>query len=164
LNNYEIMFLFDPTAGANWETVENEISRLMERADAEIIVTKRLEERRLAYEIKGRKRGLYVLTYFKAIGDRIGGIERDARLSEIILRVLILRAEGISEEKMRNATLGGIAQDHHSAKPDTPEEATDKTTDQPDTDKTIAKPSDKTEQPNPELIVSASEDAQPTEP
>ncbi len=111
MNTYEVMFLFDPAVGANWETVEAEINRLMTRAEAEVIVTKKLEERRLAYEIKDRKRGLYVLTYFRANGGKISGLERDLRLSEVVLRALVLRAEGITEEKMRDATLGGVAQE-----------------------------------------------------
>ncbi len=111
MNTYEIMFLFDPTFGVNWEAVQGEIKRLMDRAHAEVIITRRLEERRLAFEIKGRKRGLYVLTYFNAPGGSISSLERDARLTESILRVLILRADGISEERMRAVTLGGIAQE-----------------------------------------------------
>lgn len=106
MNTYEMMCLFDPTAGTNWETVEAEINRLMERAGGETLIVKRLEERRLAFEIEGRKRALYVIVYFKANGDKIQPLERDVRLSEIVLRVLILRAEGISLEKMEAATLG----------------------------------------------------------
>jgi len=101
-----MMILFDPTFGANWEAAEGEINRLMQRAEAEVILVKPLEERRLHYEIKGRKRGLYVLVFFKTRGEKIGSLERDTRLSEQILRVLILSAEGKSREKMDNAVLG----------------------------------------------------------
>ena len=78
-NTYEILFLFEPTVGANWEAVETEINRLIQRAEAEIILIKRLEERRLAFEIKRCKRGLYAIAYVKASGDRITAFERDAR-------------------------------------------------------------------------------------
>ena len=69
MNTYEGMFLFDPAVGAKAEAVQGEIDRLMSRAEAEVIATRPLEERRLAYEIKGRKRGMYVLTYLRARGD-----------------------------------------------------------------------------------------------
>ncbi len=118
MNTYEMMFIFDPTVGDNWEKVEGEIDRLMQRAEAEVIVTNKLEERRLAFEIEGRKRGLYVLTYFRANGEKITALERDARLSEMILRVLIIRADGISEEKMRSASLAGLASQASPAKDD----------------------------------------------
>jgi ribosomal protein S6 len=103
LNQYEAMFLFDPTYGAAFENCEAEIHRLMERAKAEIVFCKKWDERRLAYRIKGRKRGVYVLTYFNAPSDRLGSLERDVQISENILRALILRADGVTLDMMEKA-------------------------------------------------------------
>jgi small subunit ribosomal protein S6 len=100
LNQYEAMFLFDPTFGAAFENCEAEVRRIMDRAQAEILFCKKWDERRLAYKIQGRKRGVYVLVYFKSAPEKVGGIERDARLSENILRVLVLRADGVTPEMM----------------------------------------------------------------
>ena len=101
MRTYEGMFLFDPTFAVEWPNVEKEINRLMERAKAELVLCKKWDERRLAYEIRGRKRGCYVLTYFKAPAESITALERDTQLSEPILRCLILKADRISDEKMR---------------------------------------------------------------
>lgn len=103
LNNYEAMFLFDPAAATDWEAVRKEVDRLMERARAQVIACARWDECRLAYEIRGRRRGLYVLTYFKAEPDAIRGLERDAVLSEMILRLLVLRVEHMTEQQMKEA-------------------------------------------------------------
>lgn len=103
MNQYEAMFLFDPTFGATFENCETEIRRLMSRAEAEILLCQRWDERRLAYKIKGRKRGVYVLVYFKAPADKITPLERDAQLSEQILRLLVLRADGLTLEMMQQA-------------------------------------------------------------
>ncbi len=46
MNTYEAMFLFDPAAGSSLESVQTEVNRLMTRAEAEVIVTRRLEDRR----------------------------------------------------------------------------------------------------------------------
>lgn len=100
MNQYEAMFLFDPTFGASFENCETEIKRLIDRAKGEIIVCKVWDERRLAYKINGCKRGVYVLTYINAPADSIGSLERDAKLSESILRLLVLRAEGMTPEAM----------------------------------------------------------------
>jgi len=97
------MFLFDPTFGASFENCEAEIRRLMTRAEAEILLCQRWDERRLAYKIKGRKRGVYVLVFFKAPSDKITPLERDAQLSEQILRLLVLRADGLTLEMMQQA-------------------------------------------------------------
>jgi small subunit ribosomal protein S6 len=103
MRQYEGMFLFDPTFGAAYESCEGEIKRIMDRAGAEIVVCRKWDERRLAFKIKGRKRGVYVLAYFTAPPERIGGIERDVKLSEHLLRVLILDAEGMTREHMERA-------------------------------------------------------------
>jgi len=103
LNQYEAMFLFDPTYGAAFEACETEIRRVMDRAEAEIVFCKKWDERRLAYRIRGRKRGVYVLVYFKADPSRIPGIERDVQLSEHLLRVLVLRADDVTPELMEAA-------------------------------------------------------------
>jgi len=102
LNNYEVMLLLDPAFASNEEEVNKEISRLMERAGAEIIAQHRWDERRLAFEIKRRKRGVYLLVYVRGPNTSVGSLERDVQLSEGILRVLILRADHVSEEKMHD--------------------------------------------------------------
>lgn len=100
---YEGMFLFDSAAATEWPNVEKEINRLIDRASGRMIACRRWDERRLAYEIRGRKRGCYVLTYFAAPGDRIAGIERDVQLSDTILRCLILRVDHMTEDEMKSA-------------------------------------------------------------
>jgi small subunit ribosomal protein S6 len=100
LNQYEGMYLFDPTFGASWENCEGEVRRLMERAGAEILLCRKWDERRLAYPVKGRKRGVYALTYFKASPEKIVPLERDAQLSENVLRLLVLRADDATPESM----------------------------------------------------------------
>ncbi|MBI1826321.1 MAG: 30S ribosomal protein S6 [Planctomycetes bacterium] len=99
------MFLLDPTFGASWETAEAEVRRILGRADADVAFCKKWAERRLAYKVKGRKRGIYVLTYFKAGPDKIKGIERDSRLSENVLRVLVMRADDVTPDHMEKALL-----------------------------------------------------------
>jgi small subunit ribosomal protein S6 len=96
LNKYEIMFLFDPTFAAEGEKVREEIERILGRAEAKITFLEKWDERRLAYEIEGRRRGTYFLVYFDCAGDKITGIERDARLSETVLRILVKRADNIT--------------------------------------------------------------------
>ena len=100
MNQYEAMFLFDPTFASDFAKAREEVQRILHRAEAEIVFLEKWEERKLAYEIKGRKRGCYVLVYFKCASDRITGIERDARLSEPVLRILLTRADGITHEQI----------------------------------------------------------------
>lgn len=95
---YEAMFLVDSVTQADWDKTNMAIKKILEKAGAEIVSIKKWDERRLAYEINGRNRGTYILCYFHADGQKIRQIERDAQLSELVLRVLILGTEGRSKE------------------------------------------------------------------
>ena len=104
---YEAMFLVDTAqATSNWEGVLSEINTLLSRAKAEVIGVHKWEENRLCYEIKGCKRGTYVLSYFHALPNAIQGLERDIQINEIILRVLVLRADHVSPEEMASPKIG----------------------------------------------------------
>jgi small subunit ribosomal protein S6 len=92
---YEGMFLVDSAlAAADWNGTLALVENILKRADAEIVVTRKWDERRLAYDIEHKSRGTYILAYFKADTQRIGGIEKDVQLNEKIMRVLILTTEG----------------------------------------------------------------------
>ena len=110
MNQYEAMFLFDPTFGASFENCETEIRRLMDRAEGELVFCRKWDDRRLAFKIRGCKRGVYVLTYFKAKPEKVVSLERDVRLSENILRVLVLRADDVTPEAMERAMSLGSQQ------------------------------------------------------
>ena len=81
VKNYEAMFLVD-TGKKDFETASEPVRNVLNRSEAEIVSIKPWDERRLCYEIKGRKRGLYVLTYFKADPLKIADLERDCQLDE----------------------------------------------------------------------------------
>lgn len=100
MKRYEGMFLFDSSVARDWAAIEQEVHRLCDRISAELLVCVKFDERKLAYEIKRRKRGMFVLTYFEAAPERISDLERDARLSESVLRLLVLRADQVPEEKI----------------------------------------------------------------
>lgn len=100
MRRYEGMFLFDNNAAHEWPAVETEVKRLCDRIEANLQVCLKFDERKLAYEVDGHKRGTYVLTYFDAPPERIDELERDARLSESVLRLLVLRAEKMTDEQL----------------------------------------------------------------
>jgi len=92
---YEGMFLVDSAlAAADWDGTLAMVENILKRADAEIVVLRKWDERRLAYDVQHKSRGTYILAYFKADTQRIGGIEKDVQLNEKIMRVLVLTTEG----------------------------------------------------------------------
>lgn len=108
---YEGLFLVDSgQAAADWDAVNQAISTVLERGQAEIVSMKKWDERRLAYEVEGKNRGTYILCYFRAPSDRIGGIEKDVQLSEQIIRVLVLRGDHLSEDDINSPSPTELAE------------------------------------------------------
>jgi small subunit ribosomal protein S6 len=103
INMYEAMFLFPQTATADLAGALDHVESILGRAGAEIVSICKWDERRLAYDIKGNKRGLYFLVYFKADRAKIAGIERDCNLSEQLLRAMVLRADHVPTEEIEAA-------------------------------------------------------------
>ena len=99
-NQYEAMFLIGPSGAAEPENTINMCRTMIERHGGQILVIKRWDERKLAYELNGQKRGTYIIAFFTAPGAAVGAIERDVNLSEEILRVLVLKADHLNREEM----------------------------------------------------------------
>lgn len=101
--NYEAMFLASPAEAADLGGLVNHLKEVIARGDAELISLKKWDERRLAYEIKKNKRGVYFLAYFSCDPVNIEVIERACNLSERILRVLFTRADHLTLDEMKAA-------------------------------------------------------------
>ena len=66
---------------------------MIQEAGGEILVSRLWEERRLAYPIKGQRKGAYWLTYFRLDGPKLGELTRKCQINENILRVLFLKVD-----------------------------------------------------------------------
>jgi small subunit ribosomal protein S6 len=97
---YEALFLFGTAATADAEGAVKQIGDLVAKHGGEIILLKKWDERKLAYEIKKNKRGLYVLCFYRGPGTSVSKITHDVNLSETILRVMITDALHLNEEEM----------------------------------------------------------------
>jgi len=93
-NVYEGMYILDANRyGRQPDAVSDNVREMIENAGGEILVSRLWEERRLAYPIKGHRKGTYWLTYFRLDGSRLGEIRRACQLSENVLRVLFLKVD-----------------------------------------------------------------------
>src|SRR5437016_12350692 len=108
-NTYECMFLLDPAKVSGDATnAAKQVESILTKNNAEVLASRQWDERRLAYPIKGHKKGLYYLTYFRTEGKNLINIERDVALSELILRSLVL----LVDPKMVELQLA-VARDEH---------------------------------------------------
>ncbi len=91
-NLYEGMFLLDSTkAAAAWEDTVKHVHDILTKHHSEVVASRQWDERRLAYPVEGHKKGTYLLTYFKTESANLKEIAADCRLSDIILRDLVLK-------------------------------------------------------------------------
>jgi small subunit ribosomal protein S6 len=102
-HTYEGLFLFPHAATARLQDAVDEVKTLLTRAEADLISLRKWDERRLAYEIQGNKRGVYFLAYFSAPPENMQGLERNCNLSENLLRSMVTRADHIKPEHIAAA-------------------------------------------------------------
>jgi small subunit ribosomal protein S6 len=106
-NVYECMFLLDTTKVAgDVANADKQLRTIFERNNAEVLVSRPWDERRLMYPIRNQKKGLYYLTYISAEGKSLTGIEQDCKLSEMIMRQMILRIDPKLVETMLSIAKG----------------------------------------------------------
>ena len=102
---YEALFLLD--ADTKPEPGHEEfLQDLLKRQGATVVSTDRWGERKLAFEIRNKRRGLYFLVHFEAPPQAIDEIRRACRLSEHILRELIVLDEDGAVKAKADQLLG----------------------------------------------------------
>lgn len=93
-NVYECMFILDTgKVGGDIAVADKQLRTILEKNNAEVLVSRPWDERRLTYPVKNHKKALYYLTYFSAEGKSLTGIERDCSLNEMILRMMVLNID-----------------------------------------------------------------------
>jgi len=107
---YECMFLLDTNkAAGDVPAAAGQLHAILERNHCEMLASRPWDERRLAYPVKGHKKGLYYLTYFRTDAKNLLNIGRDFALSELVLRSLTLKVDPKLEETMLS-----VARDEHA--------------------------------------------------
>ncbi len=112
---YELCIIFDPAeASRTWDKLEEYVRDLIEKKHKGHLhkVDKWADSRKLTYEIKGLKRGTFMVCWFRARPETISGLDRDLRLDEKPVRHLIVAHE---EEP---PTVGKTAEDFEAGRQD----------------------------------------------
>ena len=112
---YETMYILRPDIGE--ETVDEEIARyqgILQEQGASILETQHRGRRRLAYEIKKYREGIYIQMNYQGVGKIIAPLERAMRLSENVIRYLTIKqplTDDLTEAEveMPEATAPGVS-------------------------------------------------------
>lgn len=91
-NVYEGLFILDGNKYArDHEALPKAVEKMITELGGEIRVSRLWEERRLAYAIKGQRKGAYWLIYFQIDSQQITPLNRKCELRDGVLRHLILK-------------------------------------------------------------------------
>lgn len=115
---YEGMFILEPGRySRDPGAVAQQVSDLITQHGGEVLAARLWDERKLAYPIKGHKKGVYWLTYFKMPGgDGLANLERQCEISDEILRKLVLRVDDrIADALVQHALSSGEASTRKAA-------------------------------------------------
>jgi small subunit ribosomal protein S6 len=109
MTGYEGMFILDPGRyGRDPGAVTQQVADLIAQQGGTMLAARLWDERKLAYPIKGQKKGVYWLTYFKMPGEGLTPLERQCEISEDILRKLVLRVDDrIADALVQHALSSG---------------------------------------------------------
>jgi len=113
------MFILDSNRFArDPEGVSGQIPKIIQEAGGEVLVSRLWEERRLAYPIKGHRKGTYWLTYFRLEGTALAGVRQRFQLSDSILRFLFVKVDPRIVDTLVQHALAGpaaLAAQHQAA-------------------------------------------------
>ncbi|HAX75704.1 MAG TPA: 30S ribosomal protein S6 [Cyanobacteria bacterium UBA11372] len=99
MQNYETMYILRPDLGE--EQVELAIAKyqnILRENGGDGIEIQHRGKRRLAYEIKKQRDGIYIQMNYKAKGSAIAVVERAMRLSDEVIRYLTIKPEAATED------------------------------------------------------------------
>ena len=91
MKDYEILYVVKPVEDQNLESVVNKFNTLIEDNGGKVEKTDRWGKKRLAYEIQDFNEGLYVLVTFSAEPAAVKELDRVMKITEEILRHMIIR-------------------------------------------------------------------------
>ena len=117
-NYYEGMFLVDSGKFANdSDGVMTHVRELLSKTGASIREDRVWMDGKLAYPIDGRRRGVHFLVYFQGDGNANTEIARQVRLSDLVLRHIVIRHPEIMWDRLVAAISGGTVSYTHLTLP-----------------------------------------------
>jgi small subunit ribosomal protein S6 len=116
IGKYELLYIVHPDLEASIDKITDRVRSLITARGGKVTYEENWGKRKLAYEIKKSDVGIYLLWFFEAPKDGLSKIERDLRLTEEVIRYMLLST---AEKKARPAK--------KEAKKEVAEEVTEKT-------------------------------------
>ena len=93
-NVYECLFILDANRYARDPNgVAATIPKAVEEVGGEVLASRLWNEQKLAYPIRGQRKGTYWLTYFRLASDKLTKFNRACQLNDNIVRHMAIRVD-----------------------------------------------------------------------
>ncbi len=91
MNKYEVTYIIEANLGDDATTaIMERFAETVKTTGGEVRQVKPWGKRRFAYELKGRREGMYVTMQFSSTPDSMAEIRRQMSLSDDVLRSLFI--------------------------------------------------------------------------
>ena len=98
MNKYETIIIIDPNIEEeNVEGIVGEVQNLISGSGGEEIKVDKWGKRRLAYEVQGKRDGIYVLINYSAEPEFVRRLARYCGLTEQIIKYMTVAVEDLPE-------------------------------------------------------------------
>jgi small subunit ribosomal protein S6 len=110
VSEYELIVIYD--AGLSDEALENQVESLqgfLAREGAEVLELQKWGKRRLAYEIRKKRDGSYVLFRLSGKPTLPQALDRHLKFAEVVLRYLTVQVEPAVRSQIEKTPMGATA-------------------------------------------------------
>ena len=98
LKGYEVMYLLDPEfEEEGLEAKKERLKAIIEGGNGEVLSMEEWGKKRLAYQVEGFNKGLYLLVEFKASSEDIDDISEKSNVEEGVIRYQIFQSKETPE-------------------------------------------------------------------
>ncbi len=94
--NYELLYIVHPDLEGSIEKITEKVAGFITKAGGKVTSSEDLGKRKLAYKIAKNDFGIYSLVYFDIESVNLKDVERDLRLSEEIMRSMVVAVPVVS--------------------------------------------------------------------
>lgn len=102
MNHYELMVIYSPNLTEDEQRQQfQQVEELLKHENARINWVNHWGKRKLAYLVKKQRQGIYDWFYFELDPSRIAEIDRKLKMSEVILRFMIIKMEKLQIQNLQ---------------------------------------------------------------
>jgi small subunit ribosomal protein S6 len=93
IGKYELLYIVHPDLEASIDKITDRVKSIVESRGGKITYEENWGKRKLAYQIGKSDVGIYILWFFEAPKTGLGKIERDLKLTEEVIRYILLATD-----------------------------------------------------------------------